>query len=83
MDLKHIFGKNIKYYRYRKKMTQAQLAEKINKSVNYVSRLERGGHSADFNVIEDISKILEVNPFELFLEPKDIKLPHRVDMQNK
>ena len=81
MNLKHTFGKNIQYYRYRKHLTQAKLAEKINVSVNYLGRLERGNHSADFDVIERIAKILEIQPFELFLEPKATKLPRRVDMQ--
>ncbi len=57
------------------------MSEKINVSANYLGRLERGKHSADFDVIENIAKVLEVQPFELFLEPKDSKLPRRVDMQ--
>lgn len=81
MDLKQTFGKNVKYYRFRKKLTQAQLSEKINVSVNYLGRIERGKHSTDFDIIERLSKILEVHPFELFLEPKDIALPRRVDMK--
>ena len=81
MSLKHTFGKNVKYYRYRKHLTQANLSEKIDVSVNYLGRLERGKHSADFDVIETIAKALDVQPFELFLEPKDKKLPRRVDMQ--
>lgn len=81
MGLKHTFGKNLKYFRYRKKLTQAKLSEKINVSVNYLGRLERGKHSADFDVIEKLAKALEIQPFELFLEPKDNKLPRRVDMQ--
>lgn len=83
MDLKHIFGKNIKRYRYNQKLTQAELAEKVNISVKYLSRLERGLHSADFDLIDNLANVLEIKPFELFLEPKDINLPHRVDMQNK
>lgn len=82
MDLKHTFGKNLKYFRFRKKLTQAALSEKINVSVNYLGRLERGKHSADFDVIEKLANVLEIRPFELFLEPKDTKLPRRVDMQD-
>lgn len=81
MDLKHTFGKNLKYYRYAKCLTQAKLAEQVGVSVNYLGRLERGKHSADFDVIEKIAKVLNIKPFELFLEPTDTKLPRRVDMQ--
>lgn len=83
MDLKHIFGKNVKYYRYRKNLTQAQLSEKINISVNYLGRIERGLHSVDFDLVDKIAAVLNIRSFELFLEPKDLTLPHRVDMQNK
>ena len=83
MDLKHIFGKNIKHYRYNQQLTQAELAEKANISVKYLGRLERGLHSADFDVIENLANALKVKPFELFIEPQNINLPHRVDMQNK
>ena len=83
MNTKHTFGKNVKYYRYRKKLTQAQLSEKINVSTNHLGRIERGMHSTDFDTIDKLSEILDVRPFELFLEPKDLKLPRRVDMQDK
>lgn len=45
MRLKTILGKNVKYHRYRKKLTQEQLAEVLNVSSNYVGRLERGQHT--------------------------------------
>lgn len=83
MDSKHTFGKNLKYYRYRKKLTQAQLAEKIGISTNHLGRIERGSHSTDFDIIDKISEELDVRPFELFLEPKNLTLPRRVDMQDK
>lgn len=83
MDSKHIFGKNVKYYRYRKDLTQAQLSEKVGVSTNHLGRIERGFHSTDFDVIDKISEVLNVRPFELFLEPKDSALPRRVDMQDK
>ena len=81
MDLKNVFGKNVKYYRFRKRYTQEQLAEKINVSVNYLGRIERGKHSVDFDVIEALSSALDIRPFELFLEPKKTNLARRVDLQ--
>lgn len=83
MSLRHTFGKNIKSYRFQKKYTQATLAEKVDVSTNYISQLERGKHSADFDVIELISDCLEIEPFQLFLKPKDENLPRRIDMKKK
>ena len=60
IELKKTFGKNVRYYRFKKKYTQAKLAELLDVSTNYVSRMERGQHSASFDVIEELSKILDV-----------------------
>lgn len=83
MSLRHIFGKNMKSYRFQKKYTQATLAEKADVSTNYISQLERGKHSADFDIIETICDCLDIEPFQLFLKPKSEKLPRRVDMNKK
>ena len=83
IELKKTFGKNVRYYRFKKKYTQAKLAELLDVSTNYISRVERGQHSASFDVIEELSKILDVEPYKLFLKPKDMGLPLRVDMKKK
>ncbi len=83
MRLKTILGKNVKYHRYRKKLTQEQLAEVLSVSSNYVGRLERGQHSPSLDKIEKISKALDVKAFELFLERDDYdNLPDRVNLTN-
>lgn len=82
MSLRKTFGKNIKTYRFKKKLTQAQLAEKVDISSNYVSQLERGKHSVDFDIIESICDHLEIEPFQLFLKPNENEnLPRRIDMK--
>ena len=83
MNLRKIFGKNLKYYRFQKKYTQAKLAEKVDISSNYVSQLERGKHNIDFDIIEQLCEILEIEPFQLFLKPKNEQLPRRIDMNKK
>ncbi len=83
MRLKTILGKNVKYHRYRKKLTQEKLAEVLNVSSNYVGRLERGQHSPSLDKIEKIAKALDVKAFELFLERDDYNnLPDRVNLTN-
>ena len=83
MNLRSTFGKNLKSYRFQKKFTQAKLAEKIDVSTNYISRIELGKHSVDFDKIEELCKHLNIEPFQLFLKPKDEKLPRRIDMDRK
>ena len=83
MELKKTFGKNVRYYRFKKKYTQAKLAELLDVSTNYVSRMERGQHSTSFDVIEELSKILDIEPYKFFLKSKDTDLPLRVDMKKK
>ncbi len=81
VNIRHIFGKNVKYYRFQKQYTQAKLAEKIDISTTYLSEIERGMHSLDFDKMEKLCKHLNVEPFQLFLQVKDINLPRRIDMK--
>ena len=82
MNLKKHFGRNLKYYRFQNNFTQEQLATKSNISVNYLISLERGEYSPNFELIETLSKNLGIEVYQLFLEPKDITLPRRIDMIN-
>ena len=81
MNLKQVFGKNVKYYRFQKKITQSQLAEKIGVSDVQISRIETGICGTEFEIIEKICKTLNIQPFQLFVEPKSLNLPRRVDMK--
>lgn len=83
MNVRHTFGKNLKYYRFQKNYTQAKLAEKIDISPTYLSELERGMHSLDFDKIGILSECLGIEPFQLFLQAKDVDLPRRIDMNQK
>ena len=83
MKLKTILGKNVKYHRYRKNLTQERLAEILEVSPNYVGRLERGQHSPSLDKIERIAKALGIKALELFLERDDFNnLPNRVNLTN-
>lgn len=82
LHIRHIFGKNLKYYRFQKNYTQAKLAEKIGISSTYLSELERGMHSLDFDKMELLCKHLEIEPHQLFLDIQKQDLPRRIDMKN-
>lgn len=80
LDLKQVFGSNVKYYRYQRKFTQEKLSEIIDLNLSYLSQIENGNYGPSFEKIETIAKALRVEPFELFIRKDHAKLPPRVDM---
>ena len=59
-------GKNIKKYREHKKYTQQQLADKINKSLNFVGKIEVAFCHPSLNTLIDIAKTLDIELKDLF-----------------
>ena len=55
-----LIGLRIKTFRLRKQMTQAELAEKIDMSVTYVSHIERNKKHASLKSLILISDALEI-----------------------
>lgn len=83
VNLKQIFGKNVRYYRFERKLTQEKFAEYVNLNASYVSELESGKYGPTFEKIEEIAKVLNVTPYLLFQENENThkKLLNRVDMK--
>jgi len=76
---KKVFGKNLKYYRYLRNMTQEQLAEKIGIDSTSVSDLERGSKGPMFETLTKIVIILDVKLSDLFDETiLDKELPSSI-----
>jgi transcriptional regulator with XRE-family HTH domain len=74
--IKATFGKNIKFLRFRKEYSQADLAEKADISIIFLSNIERGVKFPKPEVMARIATALEVEVFELFkadLIPEDHK----------
>ena len=59
-------NENIKNFREMRRLTQKKFSEKLNKSRNVISNWERGENSPDPDTIEEICKILNVSPSQLF-----------------
>ena len=59
------FAKNLKAERYRKGVTQAQLAELVDVSESTVSLLERGLQTPSIFLVYDIANVLEIDINEL------------------
>lgn len=66
MNTKEVFGSNIKQYRKSLKITQEEFAEKVDLSVDMISRVERGVTGPSFNTIDKMADILEVPVIALF-----------------
>ena len=58
-------SENLKNYRLLRKITQRELAEQLNKSVNTVANWENGKNSFDVELLPKICKILNVTPNQL------------------
>lgn len=82
MSLREIIGKNIKYIRLQKKMSQNEAAKLVGLTGSFWGYIERGERNIGVNLIEKISEALDVSPHTLLLGIEDripTKLIHRFD----
>ena len=68
--LRNDFGKRLRKIRRNQDLTQAQLAETIGVTMEFVSLLERGQTSPSFDTLEKLAKALGVSVSELFQFPE-------------
>jgi len=66
--LKSILGKNIKFFRLRRQFSQADLAEKANISITFLSNIERGNNYPQAGTLCNISNALGIEIWGLFKE---------------
>lgn len=81
-----IIANNIKALRKENKLTQAELAEKLNYSNKAISRWESGEIIPDVATLNKISEIFDINIsclFEENLSNKKITKSHRLQIGNK
>ncbi len=65
-DIKKHFGKKVKYFREQKQLTQEQLAEKLEMNCRSLSFIECGTNFVSADTLENICKVLDVSPKQLF-----------------
>ena len=65
-EIKTVFGKNIKFLRFRKEYSQADLAEKAGISITFLSNIERGLKFPKPDIMAKIAKSLGVEIYDLF-----------------
>ena len=65
-EIKDLFGRNVKYFRFHRQLSQAALAEKANVSVTFLSNIERGKMFPKVETLSRLTEALGVEVFELF-----------------
>ncbi len=65
-DIKDILARNLKYFRIQRQFSQAQLAEKANISVTFLSNIERGKMFPKVETLSRLTESLNVEVHELF-----------------
>ena len=66
MEVKKLFGLNLKRFRKEKHLSQEQLSEKVDISVKHLSKIERGLTFVSADLLEKLSYYLEVSIARLF-----------------
>jgi transcriptional regulator with XRE-family HTH domain len=66
MNLRQMIGARIKEIRVKRKLTQEQLAEKIEINPKYLSSIERGLENPTLNTFQKLSESLDVNLENIF-----------------
>ena len=65
-DFKRQFGLRVQSFRKRQRLTQEELAERIGRSTDTVSNIERGLNSTRIETVFRIAEVLEVPFIDLF-----------------
>ena len=66
-NINFIISKNVKKYRKQKKLTQAQLAEKIDRTVEMVCQIENNMTGTKLSTLEKMADVFEIEPYQLLL----------------
>jgi len=66
MNLRQEFIQNLKEFRKKEGFSQMKLAELCNTSASYIGEIEIGRKFPSIELIENISKVLRIEPYHLF-----------------
>lgn len=69
MDLREVFGTNLRRLRHAKGLSQDDLAYEAEVSRSYLSQLEKGAFYASLKIVGKLADVLEVEPSELIKIP--------------
>jgi transcriptional regulator with XRE-family HTH domain len=66
IDIRKVFGENVKYYRKKIGLSQEELAEKLEISPNHLSVIETGTKFVTYKLLEKLVNTLDIMPSSLF-----------------
>ena len=64
-----IFVQNLRKYRRKSGLSQAQLAEKVNVSTHHIGMIELSRNNPTLELVERIAEALDIKTYELFIDP--------------
>jgi transcriptional regulator with XRE-family HTH domain len=64
----NIFVQNLRKYRRKSGLTQAQLAEKVNVSTHHIGMIELSRNNPTLELVERIAEALNIKTYELFID---------------
>jgi transcriptional regulator with XRE-family HTH domain len=65
-ELRALLGKGIRFYRKKRRLSQAELAEKADISITFLSNIERGLKFPTSDTLSGLANGLDVEVYELF-----------------
>jgi len=68
MDLRQVVGKNVKFWRHKRGLSQEQLAFESDLHRTYVSAVERGIRNPTIETLGKLADALEVRPLFLLYD---------------
>jgi transcriptional regulator with XRE-family HTH domain len=66
--IQELFIKNLRFLRTKAGFSQLEFSEKISLSPNYLNAIENGKNFPSVDVLQKISDVLDIMPYQLFLE---------------
>ncbi len=67
MEISKKFGKRVKELRLQRKMSQGDIAKKLNVGISYISKIERGEQNLSLKGIEKLARAFGTRPDKLLL----------------
>jgi len=71
--VQEVFIQNLRILRNKAGFTQLEFSEKIGLSPNYLNAVENGKNFPSVDVIQRIIDVLEIMPYQLFLERQNFQ----------
>jgi transcriptional regulator with XRE-family HTH domain len=66
VDLKQAFGAQVRHHRRARDLTQEDLAQRVEVSIETIGKIERGVAAPSFDTVERIAAALDLPPLALF-----------------